>query len=53
VISAGVPAIRNWWPGNNYVTWAGIDGYLTAPSHSQRPSGRKSTCVLATASQLS
>ena len=22
------PAIRDWWPGGSYVTWAGIDGYL-------------------------
>jgi mannan endo-1,4-beta-mannosidase len=29
VISAGGPAIRDWWPGNSYVTWAGIDGYLS------------------------
>jgi mannan endo-1,4-beta-mannosidase len=29
VISAGMPAIRDWWPGNSYVTWAGIDGYLS------------------------
>jgi hypothetical protein len=28
VISAGGPAIQDWWPGNSYVTWAGIDGYL-------------------------
>jgi mannan endo-1,4-beta-mannosidase len=29
VISPGEPAIRGWWPGSSYVTWAGIDGYLT------------------------
>ena len=28
VTSAGGPAISDWWPGNSYVTWAGIDGYL-------------------------
>jgi hypothetical protein len=28
VITPGGPAIRDWWPGNSYVTWAGIDGYL-------------------------
>jgi len=29
VISAGGPSIRDWWPGDSYVTWAGIDGYLS------------------------
>jgi hypothetical protein len=28
VIAAGGPAIRAWWPGDSYVTWAGIDGYV-------------------------
>jgi mannan endo-1,4-beta-mannosidase len=28
LIAAGGPAIRDWWPGRNYVTWTGIDGYL-------------------------
>jgi hypothetical protein len=23
----GEGPIRDWWPGSNYVTWAGIDGY--------------------------
>jgi mannan endo-1,4-beta-mannosidase len=27
VINIGGPAIRRWWPGDSYVTWAGIDGY--------------------------
>jgi mannan endo-1,4-beta-mannosidase len=25
------PPLRSWWPGSSYVTWVGIDGYLTAP----------------------
>jgi len=25
------PPLRAWWPGSRYVTWIGIDGYLTAP----------------------
>jgi len=25
--AAGEGAIRSWWPGGSYVTWAGIDGY--------------------------
>jgi mannan endo-1,4-beta-mannosidase len=29
VISGGGPAIRDWWPGDSYVTWSGIDGYLS------------------------
>jgi len=28
LIPEGGPAIRDWWPGARYVTWAGIDGYL-------------------------
>jgi hypothetical protein len=24
----GWPAIRDWWPWSNHVTWAGVDGYL-------------------------
>jgi mannan endo-1,4-beta-mannosidase len=28
LIIAGGPSIRDWWPGGNYVTWVGIDGYL-------------------------
>jgi len=28
LITANGPAIRHWWPGASYVTWAGIDGYL-------------------------
>lgn len=26
------PPLRSWWPGSSYVTWIGIDGYLTAPT---------------------
>jgi hypothetical protein len=25
------PAIASWWPGAQYVTWVGIDGYYTDP----------------------
>jgi mannan endo-1,4-beta-mannosidase len=24
--------LRQWWPGNSYVTWVGIDGYYLEPS---------------------
>jgi hypothetical protein len=27
-----VPSPRPWWPGANYVTWVGIDGYYLRPS---------------------
>jgi mannan endo-1,4-beta-mannosidase len=27
-----VPSPRPWWPGANYVTWVGIDGYYLSPS---------------------
>jgi hypothetical protein len=26
--------IASWWPGSNYVTWVGIDGYYSKPSDS-------------------
>jgi hypothetical protein len=26
------PAIRQWWPGSDYVTWAGVDGYYYRPT---------------------
>ena len=26
------PAIAPWWPGSQYVTWVGIDGYYYRPS---------------------
>jgi hypothetical protein len=26
------PAIRPWWPGSDYVTWAGVDGYYYRPT---------------------
>jgi hypothetical protein len=29
VIDPSSPAIRAWWPGASYVTWVGIDGYLS------------------------
>ena len=29
VTTADGPAIRDWWPGDSYVTWVGIDGYLS------------------------
>jgi mannan endo-1,4-beta-mannosidase len=25
------PPLSAWWPGSSYVTWIGIDGYLTGP----------------------
>ncbi len=28
----GSKAISPWWPGTNYVTWVGIDGYYAKPS---------------------
>jgi mannan endo-1,4-beta-mannosidase len=28
----GVPSPRRWWPGSNYVTWVGIDGYYLKSS---------------------
>jgi Protein kinase domain/Glycosyl hydrolase family 26 len=30
----GTGPIRSWWPGTNYVTWVGIDGFYTKPSDS-------------------
>jgi hypothetical protein len=27
-----VPSPRPWWPGSQYVTWVGIDGYYLKPS---------------------
>ena len=29
---SGTRPIRAWWPGNNYVTWVGIDGYYVRRS---------------------
>jgi mannan endo-1,4-beta-mannosidase len=31
VIGSGGPPLRSYWPGSNYVTWIGIDGYLAEP----------------------
>jgi mannan endo-1,4-beta-mannosidase len=28
----GTGPVRSWWPGANYVTWVGIDGYYYRPS---------------------
>jgi Glycosyl hydrolase family 26 len=28
----GSAGARNWWPGGQYVDWAGIDGYYVAPA---------------------
>ena len=28
----GTGPIQSWWPGSNYVTWVGIDGYYNKPS---------------------
>jgi mannan endo-1,4-beta-mannosidase len=28
----GTGPILSWWPGANYVTWVGIDGFYTTPS---------------------
>jgi hypothetical protein len=27
-----IPSPAQWWPGNSYVTWVGIDGYYLKPS---------------------
>jgi Glycosyl hydrolase family 26 len=29
---AGTGPVAQWWPGSNYVTWVGIDGYYVRPS---------------------
>ena len=29
---SGTQPIKAWWPGTNYVTWVGIDGYYLKPS---------------------
>lgn len=29
---AGTGPVANWWPGANYVSWVGIDGYYFRPS---------------------
>jgi mannan endo-1,4-beta-mannosidase len=29
---SGTGPIKDWWPGPNYVTWVGIDGYYLRPS---------------------
>jgi mannan endo-1,4-beta-mannosidase len=26
------PVVEDWWPGNSYVNWVGIDGYYYTPS---------------------
>jgi hypothetical protein len=28
----GMQPVRDYWPGSQYVTWVGIDGYLQSPS---------------------
>lgn len=30
--SGKVDGLSQWWPGNSYVTWVGIDGYYLKPS---------------------
>jgi mannan endo-1,4-beta-mannosidase len=30
--TTGTGPIESWWPGANYVTWVGIDGYYERPS---------------------
>jgi hypothetical protein len=32
VTEPGTGPIQDWWPGANYVTWIGIDGYYYLPS---------------------
>jgi len=32
----GTGQIKDWWPGPNYVTWVGIDGYYLHPSDTFR-----------------
>jgi mannan endo-1,4-beta-mannosidase len=29
---SGTQPIKAWWPGTNYVTWVGIDGYYVRPT---------------------
>jgi serine/threonine protein kinase len=29
---AGTGPMMSWWPGTNYVTWVGIDGFYNSPS---------------------
>ena len=33
----GIPAPGRWWPGRQYVTWVGIDGYYYKPSWAFAP----------------
>jgi Glycosyl hydrolase family 26 len=33
----GIASPAPWWPGSNYVTWVGIDGYYYKPSWSFAP----------------
>jgi mannan endo-1,4-beta-mannosidase len=30
--NGNIPAPTQWWPGNSYVNWVGIDGYYLKPS---------------------
>ena len=32
-----IPRPGQWWPGNSYVNWVGIDGYYLKPSWSFAP----------------
>jgi beta-mannanase len=29
---AGTGPIKSWWPGSNYVTWVGIEGFYAEPT---------------------
>ena len=35
-----IPSPVRWWPGRQYVTWVGIDGYYLKPSLAVRPAVR-------------
>jgi len=28
----GIPSPADWWPGNSYITWVGLDGYYYEPT---------------------
>lgn len=34
--SSLTPIVRDWWPGDQYVTWVGVDGYYYRPGDSFR-----------------
>jgi mannan endo-1,4-beta-mannosidase len=36
-LKSGIPSPDRWWPGRQYVTWVGIDGYYYKPSWAFAP----------------